>query len=92
MGNDYTPIINGEKKGNFFPKFYLHNVGDYPPISDKMTYIRGDTGGEGGLYPHANRGGGDILSYKVINTPLPVIHILSTDKLSPPTYQQVINI
>jgi hypothetical protein len=39
-----------------------------------MTGGRGDTDNmtEGG--GHANRGGGDILSYKVIHTPHPVIH------------------
>lgn len=32
---------------NFSKNFFLHNKGDYPPKTDKMTYIRGDTGGRG---------------------------------------------
>ena len=43
-----------------------------------MTYSKGGYGRGGGPIPHAKGEEGDILSYKVINTPLPLIHKLFT--------------
>jgi hypothetical protein len=59
-----------------------------------MTYIRGDTGGEGGLYPMPTGEEGTYCHIKLSTPPAR----LSTDILSPnsyphypPTYQQVIH-
>jgi hypothetical protein len=67
--------MKGEKGIIFSQNFYLHNVGDYPPISDILTYVRGDTGGGRGCIPPCQREGG---SHIVIHMLYPLPMNLST--------------
>jgi hypothetical protein len=53
-----TPI---NRRGTFFPKNYFRlTQGIVPPISDKMTYVRGDTGGRGDHPTHMRGYGGKL--------------------------------
>ena len=63
--------MKGEKGTNFSQNFYLCNGGDYPPISDILTYVRGDTGGGRGCIPPCQREGGSHILIHMLY-PLPM--------------------
>ena len=60
---DYKNTHHINRRGHFFPKNYFRlTKGIVPPISDKMTYVRGDTGGRGDHPTHIRGVMGELLT------------------------------